>query len=97
MKVRKKRKRFIKNDFLDRERNALSEERTILAYIRTELAFIGIILLALKFYFDEFSWSINLAIILIVILGVILIFESVKIKKLRKKRHELQEKYVHLK
>ena len=87
----------MKNDFLDRERNALSEERTILAYIRTELAFIGITLLALKFYFDEFSWSTNLAIILIIIFGILIIFESGKIKKLRKKRHELQERYIHLK
>ena len=97
MRVRKKRKRFIGNDFLDRERNALSEERTILAYIRTELAFIGVVLLTLKFYFDKFSWSTGLTFFLIALLGIILIFEIVKINGLRRKRRELQDRYIYLK
>ena len=90
-------KSSVERTFLSKERNALSEERTVLAYIRTELAIVGVVALVLKFYFDEFSWSLPLAIVLFVIFGILIIFETSKIKKLRNKRRELQEKYIHFK
>ena len=83
--------------FLSKERNALSEEQTILAYIRTELAIVGVAAFLLKFYLAEFIWSIHIAIISFVIFGILIIFESFKIRNLRKKRHELQKKYIDLK
>lgn len=74
-------------NFLDEERNILAEERTLLAYIRTELGFFAAAILILKFYFDEGPWSLPIVIVLIII-GVIMVMrESLKIKKLRKKRN----------
>jgi len=71
---------------LDEERNALAEERTVLAYIRTELAFFGVLILILRFYFNEFSLSTPLVIVLFII-GVIMVArEILHIKKLRKAR-----------
>jgi len=90
-------KNSVKRTFLSRERNALSEERTVLAYIRTELAVVGVIAIILKFYFDQYSWSLPLAIVLFVVFGILIIFESSKIKRLRRNRHRLQKKYTHLK
>ena len=90
-------KNSVERTFLSKERNALSEERTILAYIITDLAVIGIVALILKFYFAGFIWSIHIAIISFVIFGILIIFESFKIRNLRKKRHELQKKYIDLK
>ncbi|MFH1289975.1 MAG: DUF202 domain-containing protein, partial [Nanoarchaeota archaeon] len=79
-------KSSVERTFLSKERNALSEERTVLSYIRTELAFVGIVILILRFYFTEASWSIPLAFILMVLFAIILIAETVKIKKLKRKR-----------
>ena len=90
-------KNSIERTFLSKERNALSEERTILSYIRTELAFVGVVILILRFYFQEAVWSIPLAIVLMVFFGILLIFETIKIKMLRRKRHKFQKKYKHLK
>ena len=90
-------KNSIERTFLSKERNALSEERTVLAYIRTELAVVAVVALILKFYFAEFIWSVYIAIILFVIFGTMVVFEFSKIQKLKKKRHELQKKYIHLK
>jgi len=90
-------KNSIERTFLSKERNALSEERTILAYIRTDLAVVGVIALILKFYFTDFKWNIHIAIILFVIFGILIIIETFKIQKLRRKRHKLQKKYIHLK
>lgn len=90
-------KSSVERTFLSKERNALSEERTVLAYIRTELAIVGVVTLVLKFYFDEFSWSLPLAIVLFVIFGILIIFETFKIRNLRKKRQELQKKHIHFK
>ena len=90
-------KNSIERTFLSKERNALSEERTILAYIRTDLAVIGVVALILKFYFDNFRWSIHIAIFIFVIFGSFLIFETFKIHKLRIKRRKLQKRYIHLK
>ena len=90
-------KNSIERTFLSKERNALSEERTVLAYIRTELAIVGVIAIILKFYFDQYSWSLPLAIFLFVIFGILIIFETSKIRNLRKKRRKLQEKNIHLK
>lgn len=90
-------KNSVERTFLSKERNALSEERTILAYIRTDLAIVGVVAIILKFYFAEFLYSIHIAIFLFVVFGTLIIFESFKIRKLRKKRHELQKKYIHLK
>jgi len=85
-------KNSVKRTFLSKERNALSEERTALAYIRTELAVIGVVALILKFYFEDYSWSLPFAIILFVVFGILIIYETFKIKKLRNKRRELQKK-----
>ncbi len=90
-------KNSIERTFLSKERNALSEERTVLAYITAELAVVGVIALILKFYFAEFIWSIPIAIILFVIFGILIIFETSKIRSLRKKRHKLQKKHIHFK
>ena len=90
-------KNSVERTFLSKERNVLSEERTILAYIRTDLAVVGVVALILKFYFSGFLWSVHIAIFLFVIFGTLIIFETFKIRKLRKKRHELQKKYIHLK
>ena len=90
-------KNYIERIFLSKERNALSEERTVLAYTRTELAIVGVVALILKFYFAEFLWSAHIAIILFVIFGNLIIIETSKIRNLRKKRHELQKKHIHLK
>ena len=87
----------IRRTFLSKERNALSEERTVLAYIRTELAIVGVVAIILKFYFDEFVWGIHIAISLFVVFGILIIFELFQIQNLRKKRHELQKKHLHLK
>ncbi|MFH1802451.1 MAG: DUF202 domain-containing protein [archaeon] len=87
----------VERTFLSKERNALSEERTILSYIRTELAFVGVVILILRFYFVEAPWSIPVAFVLMALFGVSLIFETIKIKGLRQKRHKLQEKHAHLK
>ena len=96
-KMKTSERNSVERTFLSKERNALSEERTILAYIRTDLAVIGVVALILKFYFGDFLWSIHIAIFIFLIFGILIIFESFKIRKLRKKRHELQEKNVHLK
>ena len=90
-------KNSVERTFLSKERNALSEERTVLAYIRTELAIVGVVVLILKFYFAEFQWSINLAFVLFIVFGILIIFETSKIRNLRKKRHEFQKKHIHLK
>lgn len=89
-------KNSIERTFLSKERNALSKERTVLSYIRTELAIVGIIAFILKFYFEEFRWSIYLAIIFFGLFGILILFESFKIRNLRKKRHEFQKKHLHL-
>lgn len=86
-----------KENFLSQERSALSEERTVLAYIRTELTFLGVVIVLLKLYFDVYLWASYLALVLFVLVGVIVFFETVKIRKLRRERKGLQEKYVHLK
>jgi len=90
-------KNSVKRTFLSKERNALSEERTILAYIRTELAVVGVIAIILKFYFDEFLWSLPLAIALFIGFGFLIIFESFKIRGLREKRRKLQRKHISFK
>jgi len=90
-------KNSVERTFLSKERNALSEERTVLAYIRTELAVVGVAAIILKFYFDEIQWGVSLAIILFVIFGILIIFETSKIRNLRKKRNELQKKHINLK
>ena len=82
--------------FLSRERNALAEERTILAYIRTELALVGVIAIAFRFFLDQFKWSVPVTILLIILGGIVIFLESVKIKKLREKRHKLQKEYKRL-
>ena len=87
----------VERTFLSKEKNALSEERTVLAYIRTELAIVGVVALILKFYLAEFLWSVHIAIILFVIFGILIIFETSKIRRLRKKRREFQKKHIHLK
>lgn len=87
-------KNSLKRTFLSRERNALSEERTVLAYIRTELAVAGVIAIILRFYFDQYSWSMPLAIVLFVVFGILIIFETSKIRKLRRNRHMLQKKHI---
>ena len=89
-------KKSVERTFLSKERNALSKERTVLSYIRTELAIVGVTAFILKFYFEEFRWSIYLAIILFGIFGTLIIYESFKIRNLRRKRHEFQKKHLHL-
>lgn len=79
--------------FLSMERSFMSEERTILAYIRTELAFLGVLFIVWRFYFVEHWWSTPLAVALTIFFLALLIYETVKIKKLRKQRKDLQSKH----
>ena len=95
--MRTSEKNSVERTFLSKERNALSEERTVLAYIRTELAVVAVIAFILKFYFDDFLWSLPLTIVLFVVFGILIIFETSKIRNLRKDRHKLQKKHTHLK
>ena len=83
----------IERTYLSLERNALSEERTMLAYIRTYLALLGVVYLGLRFYFADSGWSIPLALGISLFFGLLIVMETIKIKRLRVKRRKLQHKH----
>ena len=86
-----------KETFLSFERSMLAEERTILAYVRTELTFLGAIIVLLKLYFDAYKWSSPFVLAIFIMIVIVVFIETSKIKRLRAKRHLLQNKYIRFK
>lgn len=86
-------KQSIERTFLSMERNALSEERTHLAYIRTYLALLGVVFLLMRFYFGGEVWAFPTALAFGLFFGILILVESVKIKKLRLERRRMQKKH----
>ena len=92
-KISNEEKNSIERTVMSMVRSALSEERTLLAYIRTYLAVLGIVYIGLRFYFVDTLWSVPLAFGLSLFFGVLIVIETVKIKKLRVRRMKLQKKH----
>lgn len=75
----------LKQNSIDNEQIILAEERTVLAYMRTILSFIGVAFVVAKIYFEDISIFNPALILVLLISGVVLIEEFLKVEKLKKR------------
>jgi uncharacterized membrane protein YidH (DUF202 family) len=80
----KKNAKLSKKELMKKEQVILAEERTLLAYMRTVLSFIGIVFVVAKIYFEDISIFNPALMLILLISGIVLIEEFLKVEKLKR-------------